>query len=51
MGIGIIIATGFMITAKSAITLSRAEIETKASSYGMKYSEDIKVINDKDVKK
>jgi len=51
MGIGMIIATCFMITAKSAVTLSRAEIESKASSYGMKYPQDMKVINDKDVKK
>ena len=40
-----------MITAKSAITLSRGEIEAKASSYGMRYPQDMKVINDKDVKK
>ncbi|WP_279373749.1 hypothetical protein [Clostridium arbusti] len=40
-----------MITAKSAINLSKGEIETKASSYGMRYPEDMKVINSKDVKK
>ncbi|MFT8313903.1 MAG: hypothetical protein ABF633_06545 [Clostridium sp.] len=51
IGIGMVISTCFMITAKSAISLSRAEIETKASSYGMRYPQDMKVINNKDVKK
>lgn len=51
IGIGILIATFFMITQSAIITLSKSQIETKAYSYGMRYPEDMNVINSKDVGK
>lgn len=45
MGIGIIIATTVMITAKTFVSLSKTQIETEAYSYGMRYPSDMKVNN------
>ncbi len=40
-----------MISEKSIVSLSKTEIETKAYSYGMRYPEDMKVINSEGVGK
>lgn len=46
-----IIATTLMLGVNINVQLSKAEIEKKAFDYGMKYPEDFKVINSKDVSK
>ncbi|MDD3223474.1 MAG: hypothetical protein PHX70_02020 [Clostridium sp.] len=51
IGIGIIIATLFMATEKSIVSLSKSSIEQKAYNYGMRYPEDMRVINSKGVGK
>ncbi|SMC17772.1 hypothetical protein SAMN02745134_00426 [Clostridium acidisoli DSM 12555] len=51
IGIGILIATCFMVTEKTIVSLSKSQIETRAYNYGMRYPEDMKVINSKDVGK
>lgn len=50
IGIGIILATFIMSGVKFQASLSKSQIEQKASGLGMRYPEDFKVIN-KDVKK
>lgn len=51
IGIGIVLATCFMIWEKEIVTLSKTQIETRAYDYGMRYPEDMKVINSKGVGK
>ncbi|NEZ45911.1 hypothetical protein FDF74_01645 [Clostridium niameyense] len=47
IGIGIILSTGIMTSVKINYNLSRSEIEKKAMDLGMKYPEEMKVINKK----
>lgn len=44
IGIGMIFTTIVMYSINSGRTMSRGEIESKASHYGMKYPDDMKVI-------
>lgn len=44
IGIGMIISALFMYNVKINNSMSKAEIEEKAYSYGMKYPSDMKVI-------
>lgn len=46
-----LLATCFMISEKSIVSFSKSQIETKAYNYGMRYPEDMKVINSKGVGK
>jgi hypothetical protein len=51
IGIGILIGTFFMLGSKVNYTLSKSQIEEKAAALGMKYPDEIKVINEKGVSK
>lgn len=51
MGIGIIIATIFISGAKLKYTMSDYEVEKRALKMGMKYPQDVKVINKEELKK
>lgn len=44
IGIGMIIATSFMVNAKIHVNLSKYQIEMKAREYGMEYKDEQKVI-------
>jgi hypothetical protein len=44
IGIGIVFTTIAMYSINSGHTMSKGEIEAKASHYGMKYPDDMKVI-------
>ncbi|MDF2884070.1 MAG: hypothetical protein K0R54_4636 [Clostridiaceae bacterium] len=51
IGMGILIGTFFMLGAKVNYSLSNSQIEEKAAALGMKYPDEIKVINQKGVSK
>ncbi|GKX65509.1 hypothetical protein [Inconstantimicrobium mannanitabidum] len=51
IGIGIVLATSMMLLYKLDRTPTKAEIEEKARSYGMHYSDEDKVFFNKDVNK
>ncbi|WP_333860429.1 hypothetical protein [Clostridium sp.] len=51
IGIGILIATFVMSGVKIQYEMSKSQIEDKARSMGMKYPDEVKVINDKEVSK